>query len=144
MENEPITARGLAIITGADGGMGTEITRAVALAGYRVIMASCRPQRAEALRRTLMHEQSGLQIEVRYVDLASLASVADFAEANRIRLRVFDNPLDDFQTDKRRFGRTAPAFKPVMRISVFFNQAVQLKKRRGDQRGQFYLAVFHL
>lgn len=80
MENEPLSARGLAIITGADGGMGTEITRAVALAGYRVIMASCCVQRAEALRRTLMHEQSGLQIEVRYVDLASLASVADFAE----------------------------------------------------------------
>ena len=80
MENEPITARGLAIITGADGGMGTEITRAVAFAGYHVIMASCRPQRAEALRRTLMHDQSGLQIEVRYVDLASLASVADFAD----------------------------------------------------------------
>ena len=80
MENEPLSARGLAIITGADGGMGTEITRAVAFAGYHVIMASCRPQRAEALRRTLMHEQPGLQIEVRYVDLASLASVSDFAE----------------------------------------------------------------
>ena len=80
MENEPITARGLAIITGADGGMGTEITRAVALAGYRVIMASCRAQRAEALRRTLMHEQPGLRIEVRHVDLASLGSVCDFAD----------------------------------------------------------------
>lgn len=33
--------RKLAVITGADGGMGTEITRAVALAGYRVIMACC-------------------------------------------------------------------------------------------------------
>ena len=29
----------LAIITGADGGMGTEITRAVAKAGYKIIMA---------------------------------------------------------------------------------------------------------
>ena len=80
MENEPLSARGLAIITGADGGMGTEITRAVALAGYRVIMASCRPQRAEALRRMLMHDQPGLCIEVRYVDLASLASVSDFTD----------------------------------------------------------------
>ena len=30
----------LAIITGADGGMGTEITRAVAKAGYQVISIS--------------------------------------------------------------------------------------------------------
>jgi NAD(P)-dependent dehydrogenase (short-subunit alcohol dehydrogenase family) len=33
-----------AIITGADGGMGTEITRAVAKAGYRIIMACYHPQ----------------------------------------------------------------------------------------------------
>lgn len=36
----------LAVITGADGGMGTEITRAVASAGYRVIMACCNLVRA--------------------------------------------------------------------------------------------------
>ena len=34
----------LAVITGADGGMGMEITRAVATAGYQVIMA-CRDPR---------------------------------------------------------------------------------------------------
>ena len=33
-----------AIITGADGGMGTEITRAVAKAGYRIIMACYHPK----------------------------------------------------------------------------------------------------
>ena len=37
----------LAIITGADGGMGTEITRAVAKAGYKIIMACYRPEKAE-------------------------------------------------------------------------------------------------
>lgn len=42
--------RKLAVITGADGGMGTEITRAVALAGYRVIMACCNREKAEAKR----------------------------------------------------------------------------------------------
>lgn len=79
--NRPAAATSrLAVITGADGGMGTEITRAVAQAGYRVIMASCRRQKAEAVRRTLMHNHQNLQIEVRKLDLASLASVAEFAE----------------------------------------------------------------
>ena len=79
MENNESTARPLAVITGADGGMGTEITRAVAQAGYHVIMASCRKQKAEAVRRTLLHDRPDLSIEVRRLDLASLASVADFA-----------------------------------------------------------------
>lgn len=38
--------RKLAIITGADGGMGTEITREVAKAGYRVVMACYHPEKA--------------------------------------------------------------------------------------------------
>ncbi len=70
----------LAIITGADGGMGREITRAVAAAGYRVIMATCRPQKAEAVRASLLQEHDGLEIEIRQMDLASLASVARFAD----------------------------------------------------------------
>ena len=37
--------RKLAVITGADGGMGTEITRAVACAGYDVIMAAIHRQK---------------------------------------------------------------------------------------------------
>ena len=80
MENNASNARKLAVITGADGGMGTEITRAVAQAGYHVIMASCRKQKAEAVRRTLMHDRPDLNMEVRRLDLASLASVAEFAD----------------------------------------------------------------
>ena len=45
-----------AIITGADGGMGTEITRAVAKAGYRIIMACYHPKKAEVVRERLSKE----------------------------------------------------------------------------------------
>ena len=46
--------KGLAIITGADGGMGTEITRAVALAGYCVVMACYNAEKAEVKRKLLI------------------------------------------------------------------------------------------
>lgn len=85
----------LAIITGADGGMGTEITRAVAGAGYRVIMASCRPQKAEFVRAALLKERADLQIEIRKLDLASLSSVADFANA----LLAEGNPISLLMND---------------------------------------------
>lgn len=91
MENE----KKLAVITGADGGMGTEITRAVAMAGYRVIMASCRPWKAEEVRRMLLQEQNDLQLEIRELDLASLASVSAFAE----RLLSEDVPVSLLMND---------------------------------------------
>ena len=70
----------LAIVTGADGGMGTEITRALAQTGYRVVMACCNLKRAEEKRQWLMEETGSEEIEVRYIDLASLPTVKAFAE----------------------------------------------------------------
>lgn len=69
----------LAVITGADGGMGTEITRAVALAGYRVLMACYDVPRAEEKKRMLVKETGNDDIEVQKIDLASLETVAAFA-----------------------------------------------------------------
>lgn len=70
----------LAIVTGADGGMGTEITKAVATAGYHVVMACYCPSKAEAVCQRLRQETGNEAIEVRGIDLASLASVAAFAD----------------------------------------------------------------
>ena len=46
--------RKLAAITGADGGMGTEITRAVAWAGYGVIMGCYSSAKAETKCREVV------------------------------------------------------------------------------------------
>ena len=48
--------RKLAIITGADGGMGTEITREVAKAGYRVVMACYHPEKGRVVCEQLKTE----------------------------------------------------------------------------------------
>ena len=71
-----------AIITGADGGMGTEITRAVAKAGYRIIMACYNPKKAEIVRERLSKETENPYLEVMAIDLSSMQSVVSFA--NRI------------------------------------------------------------
>ena len=68
-----------AIITGADGGMGTEITRAVAKAGYRIIMACYNPRKAETVRQRLIKETGNPHLEVMAVDLSSMKSVVSFA-----------------------------------------------------------------
>ena len=68
----------LAIITGADGGMGTEITRAVAQAGYHVIMLCYTLFKGEERKNQLILETGNKEIEVRQVDLSSMASVIRF------------------------------------------------------------------
>lgn len=70
----------LAIITGADGGMGTEITRAVATAGYRVVMACYRLRKGEEVCKMLVRETGNPHIEVLGIDLSSLSSVSAFAD----------------------------------------------------------------
>ena len=54
----------LAVITGADGGMGMEITRAVATAGYKVIMACRDPEIAEEKRQLIMRETGNIALEI--------------------------------------------------------------------------------
>lgn len=80
--------KGLAVITGADGGMGSEITRAVAQAGYPIVMACRDMEKAENVRQQIIAETGNTRIECLHLDLASLdivAGVADFLlrRANR-------------------------------------------------------------
>lgn len=70
----------LAIITGADGGMGTEITREVARKGYHVVMACHEHKHAEQVREAIVKETGNENIEVICLDLANLESVAAFAD----------------------------------------------------------------
>lgn len=70
----------VAIITGADGGMGLEETRAVAQAGYHTIMACYSPRLATPKCKQLIEETGNSHIEVIGLDLANLQSVRQFAE----------------------------------------------------------------
>lgn len=94
----------LAIITGADGGMGTEITRAVAMAGYRIIMACYRPQKAEKVRQMLIRETGNSSMEVLEIDMSSLSSVASFADTiikREERLDLLMNNAGTMETERR-------------------------------------------
>lgn len=70
----------LAVITGAGGGIGMEITRAVASAGYKVIMACRDPLLAQEKCQLLISETGNPSIEILPIDLASLTSVSAFAD----------------------------------------------------------------
>ena len=72
--------KGIAIITGADGGMGREITLALAKEGFQIIMACKEPDKARTVCDKIKKESGNERIEIRQIDLSSLASVRLFAD----------------------------------------------------------------
>lgn len=80
----------IAIITGADGGMGYEEAKAVAQTGYHVIMACYCPDLAAPRREQLLQE-TGVEpdrVEIIGIDLANLSSVRAFADTIKSRLEA--------------------------------------------------------
>ncbi len=72
--------RKTAIVTGANGGLGFETTRALARNGYRVIMACRNPAKAEEARRSLLEQESGIELELLPLDVSDFDSVRQFVE----------------------------------------------------------------
>lgn len=77
---EPVNANlsgRIAVVTGANTGMGKETARALGKMGATVVLACRSPERAEAARAGLASE--GIKVEVAALDLSSLESIQSFA-----------------------------------------------------------------
>src|SRR5580704_4366045 len=79
-----------AVVTGANSGLGRELARRLALAGAEVTLAVRDPQKGEAAAAGIHREAKDARLEVRVLDLASLASVAEFAAAEAKAGRALD------------------------------------------------------
>jgi NAD(P)-dependent dehydrogenase (short-subunit alcohol dehydrogenase family) len=71
----------VALVTGANSGMGKETARELARMGATVILACRSTARGEAARREIMETTGSRSVSVMPVDLSSLASVRAFAHA---------------------------------------------------------------
>ena len=69
------------VVTGANSGLGLEAAKTLAGAGAHVVLACRDPRRAEAAAASLRAAHPSAELEVLPLDLASLASVRDFASA---------------------------------------------------------------
>src|SRR3954452_14967350 len=70
----------VAVVTGANSGLGLVTARELARAGARVVMGCRDTQRGETSRSEVLAQVPGAEVEVRQLDLASLASVREFAD----------------------------------------------------------------
>jgi NAD(P)-dependent dehydrogenase (short-subunit alcohol dehydrogenase family) len=73
----------LAVVTGASAGIGVETARTLASAGARVVMAVRDTAKAEKAAAQIRESVPDAQLEIRELDLGSLASVRAFGESFR-------------------------------------------------------------
>ena len=78
----------LAVVTGANSGIGLEATRGLAALGATVVMACRSLDRAQAAAADVRRSLPGADVEVRELDLADLASVHAFVDG------LGDRPVD--------------------------------------------------
>ena len=76
----PDQAGKLVVVTGANSGTGKEAARRLAGAGAHVVMAVRTMAKGEQARAEILAAHPGAQLDIRRIDLADLASVAEFAD----------------------------------------------------------------
>ena len=116
----------VAVVTGANRGLGHEVTRYLAGGGARVIMA-CRDEASgEEAAAAIGAEHPGATLEVRPLDLASLASVEKFASglADEPRLDVLGNNAGLMAVDR---GLTADGFELHMGVNHLGHFALTMR-----------------
>ena len=86
----PSQAGRVAVVTGANSGLGLVTARELARAGARVVMGCRDIGRGQAARAQLLEQVADAQVDVRRLDLASLASIHEFADQLQTEAPVVD------------------------------------------------------
>src|SRR6266581_2422050 len=74
-----------AVVTGATGGLGYETTLALAKAGSEVILTGRDDRKGQSAIEKICREVTGARVSYEHLDLANLASIADFAQRMHAR-----------------------------------------------------------
>lgn len=101
----------IAVITGANGGLGLETARELARAGAAVVMAARNESKAEAARADILEQVPTADLEVVSLDLGSLASVRAAAETIVAKHPVVDLLVNNAGVMAVPEGRTVDGYE---------------------------------
>lgn len=106
-----------AVITGADGGMGAEITKAVAMAGYHVIMVCYTSFKGEEKRSRIILDTGNEDIEVVQADLSSMESVVDAVDKIKDKTPSVELLMNNAGTMCTHYVRTEDGFEHTVAVN---------------------------
>jgi NAD(P)-dependent dehydrogenase (short-subunit alcohol dehydrogenase family) len=101
----------LAVVTGANSGLGFYTTRALATKGAKVIMACRNLEKGEMARQKIMNEGGEVEPEVWHLDLASLESVKQFALKFTAKYEKLDLLINNAGLMAIPYDRTEDSFE---------------------------------
>jgi NAD(P)-dependent dehydrogenase (short-subunit alcohol dehydrogenase family) len=101
----------LALVTGANRGLGFEISVGLASAGATVIMACREPEKARSAMGKILERSPGARIELIQVDLSELASIRRFAEEFASRFPRLDLLFNNAGAIIQPYRKTADGFE---------------------------------
>lgn len=106
-----------AIITGADGGMGTEITKAVAQADYHVIMLCYTAFKGEERKNQIILQTGNKDVEVIQVDLSSMDSIIKATETIKKEITSLDLLMNNAGTMATHYTTTEDGFERTVAVN---------------------------
>lgn len=106
-----------AVITGADGGMGSEITKAVAMAGYHVIMVCYTSFKGEEKRSRIILDTGNEDIEVVQADLSSMESVVNAVDKIKDKTPSVELLMNNAGTMCTHYVRTEDGFEHTVAVN---------------------------
>ncbi len=107
----------VAVVTGANGGLGLAIARALAAKGAHVVMAARNQDKAEAAKADILASDPAAALEIVELDLGSLASVESAAKTILDRHDRIDVLVNNAGVMAMPEGRTADGFETQLGVN---------------------------
>ena len=107
----------VAIITGANGGMGYEEAKEALLQGYHTIMACYCPSKSEARRQQMIEETGRYDVEIMALDLSNLQSVRDFADKIKAKFDHIDILMNNAGTLETGYHTTVDGLERTVSVN---------------------------
>jgi len=117
IDNVATQAGRIALVTGANIGLGYETSLALAKKGATVIMACRDLQKAAKARQQIIQQVPGAVVELMRLDLASLRSVRAFAQAYKEKYDRLDLLIANAGLMIPPFSRTADGFESQFAVN---------------------------
>lgn len=107
----------VAIITGANGGMGYEEAKEALLQGYHTVMACYCPSRSEARRQQMIEETGCTDVEIIGLDLSNLQSVCEFVDQIKTKFSHIDLLMNNAGTLETGFHTTVDGLERTISVN---------------------------